>query len=224
MNSLFRKVGLHSGFILILMLFVSACDANLTGPDARGEAPTAPANHGGDAVYKAVLKPLNPNASARAAFGKAKIRVQGSMATVQLEAMGLDRNTLHLQHIHAADQCPTMADDVNRDGYLDLFEGVPKYGPILIPLDGNLSDEASNFASFPTAPQGKINYMESVSVADLLAYQSVQDDGGFLNIAGRHIVIHGVAASTELPETVGTIDGVPAQVTIPVACGELVLQ
>ncbi len=175
--------------------------------------------HGGDAIYEAIITPLNPKAGNRAVKGRGKIRVEGDMATFMIQARGLDKGALHLQHVHGTDTCPTMADDANNDGYVDLLEGVPKYGPIFISLDANLTDEAQNLDTFPTAPNGEIDYRQSVPVADLLAYDAVA--GGPLDLEGRHFVIHGVDASTELPETVGTLEGVPAQVTLPVACGEI---
>jgi hypothetical protein len=58
--------------------------------------------------------------------------------------------TLHPQHIA----------DVNHDGFLDVIEGIPDYGPILISLDNDLGNfEAS--LDFPVAnAQGRYFYTE----------------------------------------------------------------
>jgi len=49
----------------------------------------------------------------------------------------------------------------------------------------------------------------------------VKLDGQPLNLAGRHVVLHGVDASTPLPSTVASLPGLPAYLTLPVACGEI---
>jgi hypothetical protein len=42
-----------------------------------------------------------------------------------------------------------------------------------------------------------------------------------LRLGKRHIIIHGVPEDTELPETVGTLNGLPATATLPIACGPI---
>ena len=74
--------------------------------------------------------------------------------------------------------------------------------------------------------RGRMSYDEEVGASDLIGF--LRGSGALgadetLNLEGRHIVVHGVAADTELPSTVGTLGTLPAQVTLPVACGEIKL-
>jgi hypothetical protein len=78
------------------------------------------------------------------------------LLTVMIMATGLEPNALHPQHIHGfldntrKSRCPTMAADVDGDNLVDLGEGLPFYGPILLSIE-----------PFPTAPDGTINFVET---------------------------------------------------------------
>lgn len=146
-----------------------------------------------------------------------------------ITASGLDA-TVHPQHIHAEAVCPTMADDANNDGYVDVVEGVPAYGPILVPLDGQLTDASAQVGSFPEG--ATITYEEETDFDDFLAAYQVADSNpddavatlganGDLDLAGRTIVLHGT--TEDLPETVASLPGNPNEVTLPVACGTVEL-
>lgn len=179
-------------------------------------------------VFRAVLQPLNAQVGGNV-VGTATFVIDDGQLTASVEATGLDP-VLHPQHIHAANQCPTAAADANNDGFIDVVEGVPSYGPILVPLDGDLSSQP---AGQPDGfPQGQtIDYTESVSLSALLADLRAPDPdpndpvaklgaNEELNLEGRHVVVHGVME--DLPNTVASIGGLPAKVTLPVACGTIV--
>ena len=82
----------------------------------------------------------------------------GKYLTVEIEASGFEAGKPHPQHIHGLDKppaknstCPTINADVNGDNIVDLGEGLPNYGPVILPLvpfdlvddDGNLNYPAS---------------------------------------------------------------------------------
>lgn len=183
--------------------------------------------------YLAKLKPLN-TAVAGKSFGIAKFSINKFFFKAKVTMVKSPGSTLHAQHIHAGAACPTMAADANGDGVVDVVEGVPDYGPILIPLDGDLSSQAAGAMTFPTAnAAGRYVYMETASFADLISDLRAPDpdpsdvvikleEGEDLDLDGRHVVIHGVPEDTDLPATVATIPGLPANVTLPIACGEIV--
>jgi len=163
--------------------------------------------------------------------GKAFFTVKNGEFTAVVSAMGVEPNMIHPQHIHAAASCPPASADVNGDGFVDVIEGVPFYGPILIPLDDNLASQAAG--AFPTAVgiQGLLNYTATTSLTALLNDLNAPDpdptdavvklNGAPLALETRHVVIHGVDAHTPLPPTVASLPGVPAFLTLPVACGEI---
>lgn len=181
--------------------------------------------------YTANLQPLNPDIGPGPVDGEAKIFVQGDTIRVHLNARDVAPGIVHVMHIHASDRCPDASDDTNGDGVVDVIEGLPKYGPILVPLDSDLSSQAAGM--FPTASNGgTIHYHASADLNAMLAdLHAVDPDTGdaviklapgeALNLAGRHIVVHGVDPSTLLPPTTASLGSAPPQATLPIACGEI---
>lgn len=206
--------------------------SDATAPMSASEHAAAPLREG--ALYVAELHPLNPRVQNAldpdhrtprgVTGGKAYFRVvNGELAAVvdvsgAEPADGAFPEGLHPQHIHEADRCPTMADDANGDGIVDVIEGLPRYGPIMIPLDNDLADTSSQVGGFPLAsgPRGTYHYTAGAGVA---AVETAL--GHPLGLSTRHVVIHGVDLATPLPASVQSLPGLPAQITLPIACGEV---
>jgi hypothetical protein len=179
-------------------------------------------------VFQAQLRPLNSDVSHRPVKGQATVRVENGQFTVRVDAKGLEPGIPHPQHIHgkaglAVGECPDMTADENDDGVIDVIEGVPDYGAVRLTLDGDLSDGPGtqvNSLPNPDNQGGAITYTASVS---LEAVQNGVDDafGGYELAPGkRHIVLHGVDPETDL-STAQSLGGLPAWLTLPVACGQL---
>jgi hypothetical protein len=205
---------------------------------AAGDAVTVMGDMSGGltegALYVAELHPLNPGLQNKidpdrhtplgVATGKAYFRVVNGMLTAQVDMSGTEPAAtpfpegIHPQHIHAADRCPTAAADANGDGIVDVIEGLPYYGPILVPLDGDISNGTSEVPTFPfgAGDRGTYHYEASALLATL-----EQALGEPLNLPVRHVVVHGIDLSTPLPASVQSLPGLPAQVTLPIACGEI---
>lgn len=179
--------------------------------DARASSTsTALASHDGATErYIAHLRPLNAHVTARAVTGVAELEVEGGVLTVHVEAKGLSPSATHFQHIHALERCPTAAADANGDHVVAFGEGAPFYGPVLIPLDDDISNGTSDTYPMSDA-EGRISYSASTDVATLEAAL-----GGPLDLEHRTIVIHGVPGP--LPPTVAP----PNPAALPVACGEI---
>ena len=152
------------------------------------------------------------------------------IARVELE--GADPDMPHAQHVHASAACPTAAADTNSDGFIDILEGMPSYGGILVPLDGDISAQAAGSATFPSADaNGEYIYADTASftafMTDLLATDPDPTDAivklptNSLNIGARTVVVLGVADTTTLPTTVATLPGLTAQQSLPIACGTI---
>ena len=158
--------------------------------------------------------------------GHAHVKVEGKKLDVHYTAKGLVPDLPHAAHIHYGEQatheCPTLRDDTNHDGRLNVVEGVPRYGPIAVSLTtrGDTSP-ASGLAvdRFSTAPNGIIDYDRTVKTSKAVA-RAIRNGEGVL-------VVHGVdynnngkydfdgAGKSELNAAL------PAEATDPAACGVL---
>ena len=187
----------------------------------------APAAAGSGQVFKATLDPLNAGTytvdgttyTIPTTSGTATVTLNGDKVSVDVIVDGVTAGTLHPQHIHAGPMCPTDGDDANADGYVDVIEGLPKYGGILVSLDDNIDDgAAAPGLNFPVADaSGSYSYSEEGSRAH------IQDEiETALKVGTRHVVIHGISPDgMPLPASVASLPGLPAWATLPVACGEL---
>ena len=177
--------------------------------------------------YVADLQPLNAGEhtvgsdtfTIPTAHGTAVINLKGNDLTVTINVEGVTPLTLHPQHIHAGTMCPNQSDDANHDGFVDVIEGLPKYGPVLIPLDSDLNSFAPSL-DFPVSDaSGSYSYSQTASKSHL--QRELKEA---LKLGDRHVVIHGIDPADPLPASVQSLPGLPAWATLPVACGELVRQ
>lgn len=207
-----------TAFGLILLTASGVGVASAQKPDAAGAGQ----------VFAAQLSPLNAGShtvgdstySIPSASGDAVVTVKGDDVSVAIEVNGVTAGTLHPQHIHAGTTCPDATADGNQDGvhdgFVDVIEGLPQYGPILVPLDSNLNSFDPSL-DFPVADaNGSYSYNESASKSHL---QGELEQA--LKLGSRHVVIHGINPESPLPTTVQSLPGLPAWATLPVACGEL---
>ena len=174
--------------------------------------------------------------------GKATVLLDSNTqtVTVDIQAKGLEPNQIHVQHIHGFDDDrnatpPTIAQDTDLDGFVELAEGLDRYGPIQLNLTLNPEDSVhdhgtsghdhTDAAVFPMADaNGNLNYRETFyfSAADLNA-QAIFDSITPLDV--KEIVLHGqsVAAGSGAG-TDGEVDGTAGyKLVLPVASGELYL-
>ena len=151
--------------------------------------------------------------------------------SVDVDVTGLLPNVAHAQHIHgpAGDAVtPTLADDADGDGYIELMEGVGGYGPILLSIgsgidaDGNVifpvadADGVLDFAMDYDLSSGANPFLNGdTTVADLMP--------GMLQL--REYVVHGAFVPEGAGLTVfeGQPDGVVGAYNgfLPVGAGEI---
>ncbi len=141
------------------------------------------------------LDPLNNSGVS----GKATLTLEGNHLTVEIYAKGLEANRIHAQHIHGLEDnsnatCPTLTADTNQNGIVEIGEGLPYYGPVLLPLE-----------PFSEAPDGMIKYEQTFILGEdeVIAYEDLKP------LPHRVIVLHGLTVGGEY---VGSL---------PVACGEI---
>ena len=223
---------------LIKIFFIGTCIFTLAscGSDSSssGGSPTPQEQRQDDqGIYRAVLKPLNTNV-APGTSGTVEIKIQGDDVIVESNVVGAPAGVKHLQNLTLLTACPTAGNDVNNDSHVDILEAAASAGPILIPLDSNLSTQLDGITYGPIANNtGSYVYRRSTSLTELLSDLRAPDpdstdaivklpEGQDLNLAGKVVIIHGVASSSNLPDSISTIGDLSAEQTLPIACGELV--
>lgn len=178
--------------------------------------------------YIAKLIPLNARITGRRASGELRLTVSGGTLTLRLTAQGLPPGMMHMAHLHGfisgkAAVCPGADADTNHDGIIDLSETEPAAGVTLVPLDRDPAALKIASSTYPVASKnGRISYRQSVSLARLNREMKAKLHGASLDLDRRVVFIHGVPNSTALPKTVASLPGVPAPVTLPIACGKIV--
>lgn len=181
-------------------------------------------------TWVAKIGPLNSKVTGHQARGVLTIRESGNTLLFTLNASGLPPEMMHMVHLHGFESgknavCPTMAADTNHDGVVDLNETEPMSGVTMIPLNGDPAAMEIAASTYPHASEsGRIHYEKRVSLSALKAAFAKNFHGANLDLSHLVVFIHGVPAATKLPNTAASLPGVPAQVTLPVACGKLELK
>lgn len=178
-------------------------------------------------VYTAKLHALNIEATAAKATGDATFAIDGDELTITVDAEGLPPNMMHLQHFHGfkdgkAADCPDAAADKNGDGVIDLIETEAYAGTTMVPFhDKPVSMEIPS-DTYPKADaDGSYKYNKTVSLKELQAAFTKAFGSDDLALENRVVFIHGVPAKTELPKSAASLGTIPAQITLPIACGAI---
>ncbi|HEX2555484.1 MAG TPA: hypothetical protein VHL98_17440 [Microvirga sp.] len=133
---------------------------------------------------------------------------EDDLLTVRIKATGLDEG-LHIQHMHGFETgqdavTPNRRDDSDGDGFVELLEGLPDYGGILL----NLDDEDGAFP-FTMGKDGSFVFEQTYHLlGDDEPHGSHAGDSitTFRNLDLNHLVIHGM----NVPGRAG--EGTPGEV------------
>ncbi len=180
-----------------------------------------------ETVYTAQLKPMNTNVTGVQTSGTAKLTVQGDTLTILIKVRNAPPNMVHWQHFHGFKNgdpaaCATEKADANGDGIVDLIETEPKSGTTMVPFDNDPAAMDVAHGTYPTAAgDGSYSYKETVSLKALDAAFAKAFKSDNLELGNRVIYIHGVPSDTRLPDSVASLGPIPAQVTLPIACGKI---
>jgi hypothetical protein len=152
--------------------------------------------------------------------------------TVHIRADGLEPGQVHAQHVHGfADdtdaKSPTIAQDADRDGFVELAEGLATYGPIQLNLTTESGDPAQFTGmmgiAFPTADaDGKLRYTETFRFDRSDPDQRMVFED-ITPLENKEIVLHGLTVQGGSGDgTMGEVDGSGGyKAVLPVASGEL---
>lgn len=178
------------------------------------------------AVYMAELNPLNTAVTGSETMGRAEFTVQRHNVHIVIEVHNAPANMEHWQNFHGFEDaleatCSTMKQDANGDGILDVTETGCKLGN-LVPFDITPDAKALDDGSCPTADEnGDYRYAVDIPLGQLETAFAETNDGKKAALGSRVLYIHGIPADHPLPNTVASISDIPAQVTLPIACGRI---
>lgn len=191
-------------------------------------AAAAAAAHGAAAEeFTGEIRAVNEGITDGRPTGSVTVTVDGDDFIVTIAAAGFPEG-MHLAHLHgfpganpAEASCATPEADANGDGIVDLVETRDVSGVTMIPITDDPASLEIDADTYPTADEtGRMYQLTTARLAALTEAVQASFDGP--PAPGTRVVyFHGVPEGTELLDTVQSLEGVPAQVTVPIACAEL---
>ncbi len=181
-----------------------------------------------NAAYVAHLSALNTTVTGLKAVGEATFTMKGDSLTIAVNASGLPKDIEHWQHFHGFTDgrqatCPAKAADANGDGIIDVVETGVAAGTTMVPFSGDPVSMDVPHGTYPRASAtGTLQYKQTVSLSALQAAFAKTFDGQKLDLDRRVVFIHGIPAASKLPASVASLGPIPAQVTLPIACGKII--
>ena len=180
-----------------------------------------------DAVYVARLAALNTTVTGSKAAGEATFTIKGDSQTIAVNASGVPKDIEHWQHFHGftdgrAAACPAPSADANHDGIIDVVETGAAAGTTMVPFSGDPVSMDVPHGTYPKASAtGTVQYRETVSLSALEAAFAKAFNGQKLDLDRRVVFVHGIPAASKLQASVASLGPIPAQVTLPIACGKI---
>lgn len=177
--------------------------------------------------FSGQIRPVNDGITDASPTGSVAVTVQDDEVVIEVVGTNFSEG-MHLAHLHGfptADPdeaaCATAAADENGDGIVDLVETRAVSGVTMIPITADPASLEIAADTYPVADEaGRIAHLSTAGREALAA--AVRERHGSPLAPGRRVVyFHGVPEGTDLPGTVRSLEGVPASVTVPVACAEL---
>ena len=190
-------------------------------------APAADLGNDSQVVYTAHLHPMNSVVTGLQTTGEVRFSVVGDKLTISVTAHGLPPNIVHWQHFHGfadnrAATCPSTAADANGDGIIDLIETESMAGMTMVPFTDDPVAMDVAHGTYPKASAaGTYTYRQTVSLTGLTAAFAKAFNGQPLDLDRRVVLIHGVVPTSRLPASAASLGRIPADVTLPIACGRI---
>lgn len=219
-----KTIGLAQIFILSTLI---ACGGSGGGSGESQRQEGSAAEEAVDGIYHAHLRPLNPRSNGFLPHGGATFRVEGDVLTVKTY---LDDNAsvTHRQSVHVGTRCPDLSDDRNGDRFIDYPEAIAAVGPVLIPLDGDISGQEKGAESYPRGTGFTYTRTSNLSamLTDLWEVDPVPGDefvklnrSEGMRLVGRVVLIHGTYGGAHLPASLQGRGSEVANLSLPVVCG-----
>lgn len=198
-----------------------------------------------DGFYKAEFMTLNSHIAGTVP-GSVSFTRKEDRLYIYLRLFAGAPKAWHMQAVYTGNRCPTLADDLNGDGFIDILEAQKVVGNVLIPLDSDPSTQMSGRNFYPLGDaSGSYHYERIINFQrffnDLQAADPNPEDNIVklgpdkgMSLIGKVVMIQGVAQPTpegtvmpegqfpnpQVPEaTVATYGRHKNWQTLPIACG-----
>lgn len=189
------------------------------GPTCAAAIALAAASPAMSAQYIANFTTLNSSGVTGSAL--LDLDEMARLLTVTFNVSGLDPSGPHVAHIHGLftpggqpknSFTPTLAQDTDGDGFIEVGEGAATYGPILLPL-GDIGSSATGTSTFSM----------TYDLSDSSIFNNGFDADDLTPLQLREIVIHGLTVPDGLGAgTPGEVDGTNGYLAVlPVASAEI---
>ncbi len=218
---------------LAMFPFLTSCGESGSGNGiSRNEELTDDSLDGStiDGIYRAKFVTLNPQINGTIPGSLTLYRKEDRLITfVRLFAGG--PRAWHQQGIYRGKRCPTISDDTNKDGIIDIVEAMKVVGKMIIPLDSNMNSQMSGRNFFPIGDMSGYYHYERVSsfsrlFSDLRSEDIDSEDhisklepNEKFSFARRIVLVQGVIEETVLPETVAGLGKRKPFQMLPITCG-----
>lgn len=179
--------------------------------------------------YRAEIEPLNSEKIGTKAHGYVEFTIKDNNIHIKLEMFDTPANIEHWEHFHGFPDgkdasVPTMKQDTNHDGWIDLPETEAVSGTTMVPLDAAPHKMCIPNDTYPVADNnGYYSYEKDVPYQELLQQFEKTFGGSDLELDKRVVYIHGIPDSLSISDTVaGKInDKYDQHVTLPIAAGKI---
>jgi len=215
-----------------LLVFVSCGKKNSGDLQPINENVSDPqeTDSGMDGLYNAKFETLNPHINGTVP-GSATFYFNGDRLLTFLRVFAGFPRAWHQQGVYLGKRCPTLLDDKNLDGFIDIQEAMNVVGKMIIPLDANLNSQYEGKNFYPRGDLSGSYHYERVSsyqrlLNDLMAQDIYPDDhivklnpDETFSLFGKVVLVQGINEDPLLPDTVGSLGDKKSFQTLPITCG-----
>lgn len=211
-----------------LALVVTSCkNANKKNDEQEPKMEESDSTATEEMQYTAELTALNSEVTDSETSGEAEFKVSNGTMHVTIDVKDAPADMQHWQHFHgfpdgSEANCATENSDENDDDIIDVVETEESSGTTMVPFNENPADMDLGDDTYPEADEdGNYHYEADIPMDKLTEAFADAFDGGEINLDKRVLYIHGVPDDANLPESVESIEDIPSEVTIPIACGKI---
>ncbi|MFL5785231.1 MAG: hypothetical protein ACJ76H_11510 [Bacteriovoracaceae bacterium] len=216
--------------LFLLLCFLVSCGNHHSSKHSSGPTPVTPTptitpqpEHeqfiSEQGSYALTFTPTNIHYSK--ANAKGKLILSPTDLTISVSATKLAPKRSIYQRIYYG-ECPSIADDRNGDGIVDIQEALPKLGHLLISLDTDINSESDSHSVFPVSSfLGKYSYSAKGNRATVLSDIEHLFDVRKIDLESAVVLLQGLPTYQKFPNSVESSDSLPASETLPIACGTI---